>query len=284
LRIATINIWNARTNWARRLAALAEEVTFLDADLVAMQEVPVEAAPGRPIADYFLEQTAYPHACHLPYPGPADKREWPEGLAFLSKQPLTDVRVNWAAGQPTDNSWGARATLSWQGRSLSVTNVHLDWRHAESRERHIVRIVRDLIEAEPCDLDLLCGDFNDDGEAPVLRFLAGQAALDGHTTRWHDLAAEWYAARGQTPPVTLDFEHNPRWQGKTIRDHSKRFDRVYLRAAPAHEPRVTCAAVFGKEPTNRLGVVPSDHYGLVVDLDAPPHGVLTTRSVDEEER
>jgi hypothetical protein len=100
----------------------------------------------------------------------------------------------------------------------------------------------------------------------VLRFLAGHVALDGHTTRWRDLAAEWHAARGETPPVTLDFEHNPRWKTKTIRDASKRFDRVYLRA-DGLGPRVLAVSLFGKEPANSLGVVPSDHYGVVVDLD-----------------
>jgi endonuclease/exonuclease/phosphatase family metal-dependent hydrolase len=267
MRIATYNVWNANTNWTRRLTALTEELTHVDADLVALQEAPVEAAPGLPLAAYLREHTAYPHVAHLPYPGPADKREWPEGLAFLSKQTLADVHVNWANGRPTENSWGARVSLPWGGISLGVTTVHLDWRHTASRERHIVRIVRDLIDACPGDVDLLCGDFNDDGEAPVLRFLAGEAELDGYTTRWRDLAAEWHGARGESAPVTLDFEHNPRWQSKQITDPSKRFDRIYLRATPGYQPRVTHAGLFGKAPTNSLGLVPSDHYGLVVDLE-----------------
>jgi maltose 6'-phosphate phosphatase len=267
VRIATYNVWNAKTNWTRRLAALAEEVSHLDADLVALQEAPVEATPGLPIAAYLREHTLYPHVLHLPYPGPADKREWPEGLAFLSKHSLTDVQANWARGQPTGNSWGARVVLAWDGMSLGVTNVHLDWRHAASRERHIVRIVRDLIDARPCDVDLLCGDFNDDGDAPPLRYLAGQAALDGYTTCWRDLAAEWHAARGEPAPVTLDFEHNPRWRTKSIADPSKRFDRIYLRARPERAPQVTRTGLFGQEPTNSLGLVPSDHYGLFADLE-----------------
>jgi endonuclease/exonuclease/phosphatase family metal-dependent hydrolase len=205
---------------------------------------------------------------HLPYPGPADKREWPEGLAILSKLPLTDVLVNWADGWPTENSWAARVMLGWRGGTMGVTNVHLDWRHAASRERHIVRIVRDLVDARPCDVDVLCGDFNDDGEAPALRFLAGLIPLDGYRTRWRDLIADWHRARGESAPVTLDFEHNPRWQPKRITAPSKRFDRVYLRAtASGREPRVIGAGLFGNAPANSLGIVPSDHYGVYVDLD-----------------
>jgi endonuclease/exonuclease/phosphatase family metal-dependent hydrolase len=267
LRIATYDIWNSKRNWARRLAAIVEELAALDADVVALQEVPVEVSPGLSIDGFLRELTAYPHVLHLPYPGPADKREWPEGLAFLSKLPIEDVRVNSDDGQPTENSWAGRIVVNWAGRWLGVTNVHLDWRHAASRERHIVRIVRDLIDAGPADLDLLCGDFNDDGDAPTLQFLEGRAALDGYRTRWQDLAVEWYAARGEAAPVTLDFENNPRWRSMQIADPSKRFDRVYLRAAEsAASPRVQSVGLFGKEPTNSLGIVPSDHYGVFVDL------------------
>jgi len=269
LRIATYNIWNSAENWGQRLAAIVEELSILDADIVALQEAPTEAAEGLPLAQFLREQTAYPHVLHLPYPGPADKREWPEGLAFLSKHPLQDVRVNWEDSHPTDNSWAARIIVGWQGGSLGITNVHLDWRHATSRERHIVQVVRELIDARPCDVDVLCGDFNDDGDALVLRFLEGRAPIDGYGTCWRDLALAWHASRGEAPPITLDFEGNPRWKPKKIAAPSKRFDRIYLRCGePGREPPVLRAGLFGKDPANSLDIVPSDHYGLFVDLDA----------------
>jgi endonuclease/exonuclease/phosphatase family metal-dependent hydrolase len=278
LRIATYNLWNAKRDWPSRLAGAAEELTRLEAGIVALQEAPVEASPGLPIADYLRQHTPYAHVLHLPYLGPADRREWPEGLAFLSTSPFQDVRTNWDEGTPTENSWGARVVMAWHGTTISITNVHLDFRHAASRERHIVRIVHDLIEAPAgnCDLDILCGDFNDDGDAPTLRYLAGETALDGHRTRWRDLVAEWHDARGETPPVTLDFETNPRWRVMTITDPSKRFDRIYLRsrhhgATIAGTPRVIRSGLFGKVPTNSLGVVPSDHYGVFVDLIIQRH-------------
>jgi maltose 6'-phosphate phosphatase len=132
LRVATFNIWNSKRNWSRRLAGAVEELSHLDADVVALQEAPVQAAPGLPLDRFLRDQTAYPHVLHLPYPGPADKREWPEGLAFLSKLPIDGVRVNWEDGQPTENSWAGRIVIRWGGGSLGITNVHLDWRHAAS--------------------------------------------------------------------------------------------------------------------------------------------------------
>lgn len=272
LRIATYNLWNSPENWPQRLAAAAEELSSLDADVVALQEAPVDAADGLPLAEYLRQQTRYPHVLHLPYPGPADKREWREGLAFLSQLPLRDTFTNWYGDQNTENCWAVRVVFQWQGVAFGLTNVHLDWRHAASRERHIVKIVREVIDPDnvDVDLDILCGDFNDDGDAPILQYLEGQTELHGHRlrkTRWHDLVAEWHAARGEQPPVTLDFKQNPRWKPKQIAAPSKRFDRIYARAyGDRVSPRVVRAGLFGKAPTNSLGLVPSDHYGVFVDL------------------
>jgi mRNA deadenylase 3'-5' endonuclease subunit Ccr4 len=68
LRLATYNIWNSSANWSQRLATLVEELGALDADLVAMQEVPFEASPGLPSERFFREQTAHSHVLYLPLP------------------------------------------------------------------------------------------------------------------------------------------------------------------------------------------------------------------------
>ena len=269
MRIATYNLWNAVTNWPQRLAGIAEELCGLDADIVAAQEAPTQASESMLLADYLRGHTQYPHVLHLPCNETPRGEDRPEGLAFLSKLPLTNVQTNWRDGFDNENSWGARVVIDWNGVSLGVTNVHLDWKHADSRERHIVNIVREMIDAQPADIDILCGDFNDDGGASSLAFLAGSVTLHGYRNQapWSDLALEWHTACGETPPVTLDFEHNPRWKPKQIGGPSKRFDRIYLSArSPDLEPRTAAVGVFGQHPTKVAGIVPSDHYGLYVDL------------------
>jgi maltose 6'-phosphate phosphatase len=269
MRIATYNLWNAATNWPLRLAGAAEELRALDAHIVCLQEAPAWADEGTTLADYLRQHTGYAHALHLPYPEAPRGEDRPEGLGFLSTLPLSAAHVSWSDGTDNQNSWGARVVVDWQGHSLAVTNVHLDWKHPANRERQIVRIVRELIDAHPADIDILCGDFNDDGAAPSLAYLAGSIELFGHRTCWRDLAADWHAARGDLPPVTLDFEHNPRWKPKKIAAPSKRYDRIYLRARLpelAAAVHVEDVGIFGKEPRNSLGIVPSDHYGLYADL------------------
>lgn len=272
MRIATLNIWNAATNRAARLTAAVEVLSGLGADVVCLQEAPVWVGPGATLADRLREQLGYEHVEVLAYPVQAGDREPPEGLAFLSKLRPRAVTSNWADGTDTANSWGARIVVDRSGRSIGITTVHLDWKRAASRQRHLAQIVRELIAARPGDLDLLCGDFNDDGRARTLRFLAGDAEIDGVRTRWRDLAAEWHAARGEAPPVTLDFAGNPRWRAKRIAAPSKRVDRIYLRddgpeADPGatSRPRISDASLFGERPASN-GVVASDHYGVYVDL------------------
>jgi endonuclease/exonuclease/phosphatase family metal-dependent hydrolase len=66
MRIATYNLWNSAVNWEQRLAAMVDEFRALSADVVALQEAPTEAAPGRSLAAYLEAETGYPQVLHLP--------------------------------------------------------------------------------------------------------------------------------------------------------------------------------------------------------------------------
>ena len=170
MRIATYNLWNSTVSWAQRLAAIAEELTVLDADVVAMQEAPTQATDKQSLIDFFRENTPYAYGVHLNYPEEPAEGDRPEGLAFLSKLPNEAVWSSWEDDRATANNWAAKAVVDCCGASLGVTNVHLDWEHRASREQHIAEIVRDVTEKCPCDHDILCGDFNDDVDSLVARF------------------------------------------------------------------------------------------------------------------
>ncbi len=269
MRIATYNLWNSTTNWARRLAAIVEELTFLDADIVALQEAPTQARDRQSLVDFFREETDYPHVIQLEEPEAPDEGERPEGLAFISKLPFEAVRTNWER-VATNNNWAMKIAVDWKGRSLGVTNVHLDYRQASSREQHIARIVRELIDSHSCDYEILCGDFNDELDSLLARFLEGRASIEGYRTQWRDLAYAWHANLGESPPVTLDFLNNPRWQDEVSNETPARFDRLYLRTSESSLGiQILQAGIFGREPHNRFGIIPSDHYGVFVDLQEP---------------
>ena len=64
MRIASYNLWNSSQDWQRRLAAIADELVALDADVVAMQEAVTWASDALLLVDFFLERTHYAHGLH----------------------------------------------------------------------------------------------------------------------------------------------------------------------------------------------------------------------------
>lgn len=268
MRIATFNIWNSSVNWSERRYAIVDEIKGLSADIVVMQEVPIPAEPGLRTIDFLRAETDFRQILHLEEPLEPDDGEWSEGLALLSQHPIDGVKVNWEGGRDTANNWAMRVVTNWNGLSISVTNVHLDWESDDGRLSEIVRILEDLIEPAGCDFDIIAGDFNDDSE--VINFLEGRSIIGGKTAIWRDLAAEACADAGEPIPLTLDPGSNPRWKDSGSDEAPRRFDRIYLRSNPeVPRPAVLRSGIFGKTPRNRFGIVPSDHYGVFVDIEIP---------------
>ena len=95
IRLATYNVWNSRLNWVQRAIAIADELIELDADIVALQEVPLETHDKQPFVDFLQQQTGFPYCIRLEYPIPPEADEMPEGLAFLSRFEPTNLKTNW---------------------------------------------------------------------------------------------------------------------------------------------------------------------------------------------
>lgn len=268
-RIATYNLWNSTHNWDQRLAAIADELRALAADVVALQEAPVEAQPGRELAAYLADEAHYPYTVHLPYDGPVDDGERPEGLALISRLAWPEAWVSWGHGAPNHNNWAAKVIVEVGAARVGITNLHLDWEHPQARIDGIAAIVRDLVEPHPADVEVLCGDFNDYEDGPIAAFLEGDrgfASAGARAPAWCDAVVS--VVGRAAAPITLDFAHNPRWQHAPVDERSGRFDRIYVRSAANQPPvRITAAGLFGHVPANRFGIVPSDHYGVFVDLE-----------------
>ncbi len=269
MRIATYNLWNSADDWERRLDAIVDELRTLRADFVALQEVPVEASPGQAFAAYLKKETGYFLAQYAPYDMVPDPGERPEGLAILSRFAVSGVQTNWMDGISTDNSYAMRVQAGVSGASLGITNVHLDWKDENHRAKAVVDIVGRLVGPLPADVEILCGDFNEHDDGPVAAYLDGQREGRSRVMRtghhWVDAVAS--ACGMGMAPATLDFAAHPRWQGAERLGRPVRFDRVYLRAIDRPMPRVMKSGLFGCDRLNRFGIIPSDHYGVFVDLD-----------------
>ena len=231
-----------------------------------MQEAPSQVLGDRSFVQFFKETTIYQEVLHLDYPGDLEEDLRPEGLAVLSRLPIRDVRTNWENNALTENNWAVRVTLECSDVSLSLTNVHLDWENARSRHRYISRIVSELIDSRSSDYDILCGDFNEGSQGMISQLLGRQTTMQDYKTQWTDLAVLAYSASGQSPPSTLISNINPREGSVDGETSERRFDRIYSRARDGAEPKVSGAGLFGMGTSDRM-IVPSDHYGVYVDLD-----------------
>ena len=65
MRIATFNVWGSPLKWSQRRIAILDEINYLGADIVLLQESPIEADPGVLTVDFLREEPEFPHVVHL---------------------------------------------------------------------------------------------------------------------------------------------------------------------------------------------------------------------------
>ncbi len=251
MRIATYNIWDSPAGMPARGALLLAELTALNADVLCLQEVPDRAAH-----DHLCETCGYPFEVFHAH---SDETE---GLSILSRYPMSQMEYA---------SNCLFATLAAEGRTVCLANVHLPWDSPLAREKSIVDIVARL-RATLTDHALLAGDFNCSEYSSVNRYLLGETTLHGADPGpcWYDLAAAYAQRQGTQPEMTLDIQHNPRWQGQMSVEISQRYDRLLVRNPyPQAMPELLKCEVFGRSVLPECGYAASDHYGVYADIRFP---------------
>ncbi|WP_214822390.1 MULTISPECIES: endonuclease/exonuclease/phosphatase family protein [unclassified Exiguobacterium] len=244
MRIATYNIWNNETLWQERIEAICQEVKRIDADVIALQEVRSDEQGS--VAHDIAEQTGYPFCVFHPYPDSPD-----EGLAFLSKVPLSSVEAIWEKGVEECHFCATRVTLERGSQEWGITNVHLNWRSPSIRERQM-RAVQDWL-SKGCQklIEVLCGDFNDHPQSTIYHDLSDVG--------WRDVTT--FVA--EEPLPTLDVKQNPYLQSSHL-TQPERYDWILIRSE-WKDVEIQDVNVFGDMQTG-TDIVPSDHYGVMVDF------------------
>jgi len=255
MRVVTYNVWLADDNFDKRMDLLSKVLKESCADIVALQEVRDENVVRR-IGD----SCGFGHTLWKRY------YDWNEGMAILSKYPIIDHETNWEDNQIVNNSFVLRAVVDCGNIALGITNVHLDYQSALNREVEITKTVKMIESHTDSNYELLLGDFNCYPNSSVHRYLTGQQALHGHATSWIDLAEAFDKTESK---VTLDFRNNPRWDHEKSLSVPGRFDWIMLRDPyPESHPELRLVDVIGDK--REANITPSDHYGVVCDLDFRP--------------
>lgn len=253
MRIATYNVWNENKGWGERFLLLKNEILRIDADIIVLQEVTPR------FWKEILTQIGYEYSIYGQYP-------WEEeGLAILSRFPINKYESLY-----TNKEYGSCIALNTlievNGINYSVTNVHLPWDSVLKREKQIVSI-DSYIHKSIADFYVLLGDFNCGYSSSVHRFLLGDQTLDGIESApcWNELSTAYAARFNQNVEATLDPVNNPRWTGKMAPFAPMVMDRIYIMES-WNSIALHNVETFGKSVSKKIGLAPSDHYGVVADI------------------
>jgi endonuclease/exonuclease/phosphatase family metal-dependent hydrolase len=265
VRVVTLNVYGpANPDWERRHELLRSTLRGLDADVLALQEVPVDDQA-------FLDDLVGPgyHFAHFSRPS-ADG----VGGTLASRWPQRDlVEVDLRI---TDR---CRETLPWCATRIvevqSPLGAMVIAHHKPSwpfpfeleREGQAVLAARAL-EEHIGDRDVhavVLGDFDATPDSASVSFWRGRRSLDGISVCYQDV---WELAHPDEAGRTFDLENPLVRDGEVATAVSRRIDYILVRAG-LHGPTLQvrdCGRLLDG-PVD--GVWASDHYGVVADLALP---------------
>ena len=261
VRVVSWNIWWRFGPWEGRQEPISRVLRSLDADVVCLQEVFADAASDRDQAEELAEATGL----HMARGRSDDGRPLNFGNALLSRWPLNDVATLALPTADRSSRAAVVATVDSPSGPFTAVSLHLTWQYHASveRERQLEVVVAEAHRRQRrigSDFPaVLAGDFNAVPDSDEIRRLTGFARpyVDGlvFTDAW--------AAVGEGPGYTWTRDNPHTADAQFPR---RRVDHVMVawpRPKPLGNP--LRAELAGVEPID--GMVPSDHYAVVVDLD-----------------
>jgi endonuclease/exonuclease/phosphatase family metal-dependent hydrolase len=265
LRVVTYNVYGpANPDWERRHRLIRSTLHELDADVLALQEVPVDDPA-------FLEDLVGPGYHFGSFTRPSTDgvagtlaTRWPQRrLAEL------DLRITERAKQTL--AWSATLIAEVETPVGMVVIAH----HKPSwpfpceleREAQAVLAAR-YLEEHIGDRDVhavVMGDFDATPDSASLSFWRGRRPVDGVSVCYQDA---WEYLHPDHPGRTFDLENPLVRDGEVATAVSRRIDYVLVRAG-LHGPTLQtrdCRRILDA-PVD--GVWASDHYGVLADLVRP---------------
>ncbi|NGN62940.1 endonuclease/exonuclease/phosphatase family protein [Streptomyces sp. A7024] len=243
----TLNVWGVRGDWPARRKVLAEGFARLRPDLVALQETIVTDGYDQ-VRELLGEGYDVAHSTAREADG--------QGISVASRRPMSEVheldyKVTSRTGDFACSGLVARVEAQQPFAPLLLVNHFPDYQIDHERERELQAVVAArFLAGRPERSVVLVGDMDADPDAASMRFWYGRQSLEGMSVCFRDAWAE--ARPGEAAPVTYTPENG------LMEDAWWPFRRI-----PPPPPRMWSERVFD-EPVG--GVWPSDHYGLMADL------------------
>jgi endonuclease/exonuclease/phosphatase family metal-dependent hydrolase len=265
VRVLTLNVYGpANPDWDRRQLLIGDTIRALDPDVIALQEVPVNAPEV--LAGLLDTEHHLTHFSQRSDDGVAGTlaTRWPHRVVEEM-----DLRIS-------DRS---RPTLPWCAAlivevdtplgPMVVTHHKPSWPFPFEleREQQAVLVAR-AVEEHIGDRDLhavVLGDFDATPDSASLQFWRGRRPSQGMSVCYQDA---WEYAHPDEAGFTFDLTNPLVLNGEVATAVSRKIDHILVRSG-LHGPTLQvadCRRVLD-QPVN--GVWASDHFGVVADLTLP---------------
>ncbi len=241
MRILTLNCWGNHGP-LERIPLLQEAILSLQPDILCLQETPED-----PFFPKLASSLKHPTRVNAP-------DSW---LAVSSRFPVRQHRIeSYRTLSPLEpyrrQALGVELALGIN--SLWVVTTHLAWKAEDEATRlkqadELIRLVEPLGGRV-----FLAGDFNAKPQRDSIRRVRQQG--------FADLFARLHPEK---PGITWD-NSNPFIQSHSVRFPDRRIDYLFLKEAAFPQIQLVSCEVAGRTP-NAKGLFPSDHYGLLADLN-----------------
>lgn len=270
MRVATWNLWWKFGPWEARQLPIATEIERVDADILCLQEVWADDDADQAEK---LASSASRHMARTTDSGGVAHRF---GNAVLSRWAIAEhhtVILPGVDGEPSHRSaLFCRIDVPDAPHPWWVVSTHLEWRYSGSvlRQRQLETIVAECERLRSLAADtivIIGGDFNAVADSDEIRRLTGLSAPYGEKLIFTDGWAAVTDDPGHTWSRANPHSSNAQWP-------RRRLDAIFVswpRPKPTGNP--VAADLFGVTalPTSSGSsdsvMVPSDHYGVVVELD-----------------
>jgi endonuclease/exonuclease/phosphatase family metal-dependent hydrolase len=264
LRVATLNVYSPQNpDWDRRSSLLSHTLPDLAADIIALQEVPVD--------DDFATVSALlgnNYAIH-PFSTPSD-----DGVAGVLATRGSSVLIGELDQRSPERDgnlpWAATLLVEVDTQVGKVLAVHHkpSWQFPWEldRERQALTAATRIEElASDYDHVVVLGDFDATPDAASMEFWRGRRSLDGRSVCYQDA---WETAHPQEAGHTF-VSSNPLVSTGEVRTAvDRRIDYVLIRSGlHGSSLLVTRCERLYDAPVD--GVWASDHFGVVADLADP---------------
>jgi endonuclease/exonuclease/phosphatase family metal-dependent hydrolase len=261
--VLTINILNDLTRWRKRRHLLVDQISELNPDLIALQEVSLKGGSSNAhwLAHELNQIKDENDDVYNLYVCPkTGSGAHIEGLAILSRLPVKRHEI---LDLLTQNRVAHLVTFRLDGQVLMLVNGKFFWHPGVSPQRQAqVELLLDWLDTQPAEMPVVvAGDFNGAPGTPSIELM--RTYFDSAYRAVHGDEPAYTAPTPMPPSNRVKLRQLLAWRlGKRPRpDPSWKGTLDYIFVDPRLHTE-DCRRVLDRPDEHDPDIYPSDHYGL----------------------